>query len=346
MTELSPGETNEATKMQKPDSKDETAEFDAEFEAMFVTTPVDTTGIDPEKVRIMTLHADLVADKVAVKFKSGLTGMNTRLKKVETEQKKLAEQQADTDEHVAALHEKLAEQGESIKELMLWKSEQSSGVFTSRLKAGKTKSARADFEDMVSRAREMRKNYTMGKIKDWIAPEPEEGDMPATQLPPDIEDISNFLESCETPTTFTFEIESVEQNDSIFKILPKEGFQDNFQEIKDALGEVGWWIKPSAPNDLRRMEGRAVSFLKGMRSSNKKFTFLPVKDGHIWSGNHPLHPVFLIPEDQEKWPKLFDLIIGSVGRKTWVEKFMPTSTADKEQFIKDFAKEAGLEDLV
>jgi hypothetical protein len=92
-----------------------------------------------------------------------------------------------------------------------------------------------------------------------------------------------------------------------------EGASSLWQE----LATQGWWMSVDAPEQLRKMEARARSFVaaaKKVSTANKKrIGYVEIEHGFVLKNGVNIIPLFLIPNQVGKnWEKLFDLFVEKI----------------------------------
>jgi hypothetical protein len=106
----------------------------------------------------------------------------------------------------------------------------------------------------------------------------------------------------------------------------KMTLRDRGREIRN----LGWWVAQECPKELRDMETNAFRFFMELKKKHSakcpalKRHYLEVSDGFLKAGGTPLVPVFSIPNDVEKWPKLAPILnkmIEEVMSCDWVSRF-------------------------
>jgi hypothetical protein len=89
-------------------------------------------------------------------------------------------------------------------------------------------------------------------------------------------------------------------------------------------------VAQESPKELRDMETNAFRFFMELKKKHSdkcpalKRHYLEVSDGFLKAGGVPLVPVFTIPKDVGKWPKLAPIlskIIDEVMSCDWVSRF-------------------------
>ncbi len=100
-----------------------------------------------------------------------------------------------------------------------------------------------------------------------------------------------------------------------------------------ATREMGWWIGQENPADLRRMEVNAFRFIMEAKNTcvELKRYYIEAEEGFIRYARVPFLPVFLVPEDQEKWPELAPILgkmVQSIQSKNWVTRFRGVKKLD------------------
>jgi hypothetical protein len=98
--------------------------------------------------------------------------------------------------------------------------------------------------------------------------------------------------------------------------------RDNWRAVKD----VGWWIGQENPADLRQMQINAIRFVMETKvecNELRRF-YVEVEDGFLRFQGAPFLPVYMVPTDKGKWPKLAEVllkILKSLRSLNWVDRF-------------------------
>lgn len=86
------------------------------------------------------------------------------------------------------------------------------------------------------------------------------------------------------------------------------------RDINSELCSKGWWIQQETPNKLRKINGVATKFFMEAKKTEptlRRYTF-EVDCGYITIDGTSILPVFMIPEDIQKWAGLAKLLAESV----------------------------------
>lgn len=210
-----------------------------------------------------------------------------------------------------------------------------------------------EFQKLVKTANKMGVSYTVGqKPPSDLDPNSEEGKAEAksrAKVQPTVASLGGFLDTLDLYAGW--QLFPVQQNQKIFKLVPGQDFGRVLPELRTALDQVGWWIARSAPNDFRRMEGRSRKFLAEFKANKDtmKGTWFELSNGYIVHLGRMIVPYFLIPENEQKWPQLFDLLethMQELGTGSWVNRFQKAASVDGRDFVKKFATVAGLSALI
>jgi hypothetical protein len=93
-----------------------------------------------------------------------------------------------------------------------------------------------------------------------------------------------------------------------------------------AVKETGWWIGQENPTDLRKMEVNAYRFIMEAKEhcDELRHYYLEAEEGFVRYARVPFLPVYLVPDDQQKWPELADILlkmVESIQSKNWISRF-------------------------
>lgn len=332
------------------------------------------------KVAVMELkveNSEALVNEVDVEVRR----QSTEIDQITAKQTELQQSQTEVKDNLRTVMDKLEEQGKQIAHLQ--QTQGSQGVVSDQQthsSSMKKPKAFQEYMNLVKTASGMGVNFTLGE-KPPPKPEPlassqntnstgvKKPDSSASSSQntnntgdtenEDVElvkevgetlvEIGDFLDSLDLPAKW--EIFPVTQNSRIFRLVPGDGFEDILQDVRTALGSVGWWISRSSPNHFRQMEGRTRKFLAKLKTEKKILasTWFNLQNGFVYHLGTSLFPFFLVPVQEENWPPLFDHIeenLTTFANKSWVEQFQTKANWDGKAFVKKFAELAKLDDLL
>jgi hypothetical protein len=107
------------------------------------------------------------------------------------------------------------------------------------------------------------------------------------------------------------------------------------RDIWRTVRDLGWWIGQENPADLRQMEVNAFRFImeaKNVCVELRRY-YLEAEEGFIRYARVPFLPVYLVPDDQEKWPELADVLwrmVQTIQSKNWVTRIRGVKRLDRK----------------
>ncbi len=101
-----------------------------------------------------------------------------------------------------------------------------------------------------------------------------------------------------------------------------------------AVKETGWWIGQENPTDIRKMEVNAFRFIMEAKNECDELRryYLEAEEGFVRYARVPFLPVYLVPEDPQKWPELASILlqmVESIQSKNWVSRFRGVKKLDQ-----------------
>jgi hypothetical protein len=105
--------------------------------------------------------------------------------------------------------------------------------------------------------------------------------------------------------------------------------RDRGREIRS----LGWWAAQECPKDLRDMEMNAFRFFGEAKKACPalKRYYLEAEDGFVKVARVAILPVFCVPTDKGKWPRLAPVLnrmIESIHADDWVSRFKQQKSVD------------------
>ena len=195
-----------------------------------------------------------------------------------------------------------------------------SGTFKNYAKGprGMTNHAEGEFYALVNQALSKRHVFVMGHVND------DHGNPTPTKMSAK-EILQKYFATVdyELLTTNTNSVSQVRR----FRVHPAHiaVTKQMARDINSEIRSIGWWIQQETPNELRRMNGVAVKFFveaKKVEPALRKYNF-DVECGYITINGSEMVPVFMIPEDTQKWSQLATLLVDIVKESTnlpWLER--------------------------
>jgi hypothetical protein len=98
--------------------------------------------------------------------------------------------------------------------------------------------------------------------------------------------------------------------------------RDGWRNAKD----LGWWVGQENPADLRQMQANAYRFIMATKNECdglRKF-FLEAEEGFLRFQGAPFLPVYMVPTNEDLWPKLAPVLlkmVESIRSVSWIERF-------------------------
>jgi hypothetical protein len=180
----------------------------------------------------------------------------------------------------------------------------------------------AAFQDLLASAEAQKQTFVLGMV--------EEFDTKGVQIPPEVpyqevfrRFFGNIRFDAAAPT------EQVSNKLPIIRfVVQRDDVHQAKMIIRDRNREIrllGWWVAQESPKDLRDMNSNAIKFFKAAKETcpELKRVYLQAEDGFVKFAYTPLLPVFSIPADKSKWPRLAPVLwkmVDEVRNVDWLSR--------------------------
>jgi hypothetical protein len=112
-------------------------------------------------------------------------------------------------------------------------------------------------------------------------------------------------------------------------------FRENLDLYNQQIRADGWWMSVDYPPELRALRSNAFQFFKEAKSLHDtiRMTFLDVADdsGFVTIDGVEFVPVYMVPRDKKKWPRLVTVmqsVVDSVRSLEWTDRITSAVTID------------------